>query len=245
MSRAIALLSNYGVFELKRAYRKNLAVGIFIACLLNLAAIGGVMIVNGLKAEVPKPRGIIVLQSATELGQPPYILPEDVPVRIAVPERAMPSVGVPVPVPDEEAPTEVNFVSQDDLRDLIQAQPVIDLEDIGDQEIVLNNVEELLPEPTDFVAYEEMPEIIVKVDPIYPELARRAGLTGEVWVNALIDKDGKVRDVQIVKNSGSDAGFEEAAIEAALKTSWKPAISNGQPIAVWTTYKITFVIRGR
>ena len=81
------------------------------------------------------------------------------------------------------------------------------------------------------------------VKPLYPEMARRAGIEGFVWVNVLLDKKGKVRDVKIKIDSGANAGFEEAAIKAAKQTSWKPAISNGQPVALWVSYKIIFTLR--
>jgi protein TonB len=84
---------------------------------------------------------------------------------------------------------------------------------------------------------------VVSVTPKYPDLAQRANIEGTVWVKALVDKEGKVRDVIIVKNSGANAGFEEAAIDAAKQTVWKPAISNGQPIAVWVTYKVDFKLK--
>ena len=78
---------------------------------------------------------------------------------------------------------------------------------------------------------------------MYPPIAQRAGIQGAVWVKALVDKEGTVRDVVIEKGSDANAGFEEAAIDAAKKTVWKPAIANGQPTAVWVTYKVEFVLR--
>ena len=121
--------------------------------------------------------------------------------------------------------------------------PVMDLDEVGDKDIVIENMDELLPSPDEFVAYEEAPQKIEEITPKYPEMARRAGIEGVVWVNALVDKEGKVRDVIIVKDSGANAGFEEAAIEAAKETTWKPAISNGQPVALWVTYKIVFKLK--
>lgn len=245
MNKAIAILSGYGVLELKRAYRKNMMIGMVTACLLHLALIGGALIISGYDSGDSEPVGNIVLRTVADLGAPPTLSTRDMPVRIVAPERASPSVGVPVPVPDEEAPEEVEVATMDDLANMVSMEPVIELDDVGDQDIVIENLEGLLPSPDEFVPYEEVPEIIENVDPVYPVMAQRAGITGVVWVKALVDKEGKVRDVQIVKDSGANAGFEEAAIEAAMKTLWKPAISNGQPVAVWTTYRIIFKLRDR
>lgn len=240
MSRAIAILSGYGALELKRAYRKNMIIGTITACLLNLAVIGAVVIFGQGNKNLPVDDGPIKIHGPIELGDPPPIGPRDNKVKVAILNRQDPSVGVPVPVPDDEAPEDVEVATMDDLASMATLEPLIDLDQVGDREIVIENIDDLLPSPDEFVAYEEMPEIIENVSPVYPPMAQKAGITGVVWVKALIDKDGKVRNVIIVKGSGAQAGFEEAAVEAAYKTVWKPAISNGQPVAVWTTYRIFF-----
>lgn len=91
---------------------------------------------------------------------------------------------------------------------------------------------------------EEPPQIIKLIEPIYPKKARKTGLTGVVWLKVLVGEWGYVSEVEILKDSGAkDAGFEEAAINAAYKTRWKPAIVDGKTIAVWIAYKITFDFR--
>ena len=242
MSRALSLLAGYGAFELKRAYRKNITIGILVACGLHLFIIGGIVLVNKLASKPPEAVGTIVLKSAADLGAPPTLSAKDIPIPVATVQRTLPSVGVPTPVPDEEAPEEVEVATQDQLAAMAAPEPVVDLDEMGNKDIVIENMDELLPAPDEFVAYEEAPEKIVDVKATYPEMARRAGIEGVVWVNALVDREGKVRDVRILKDSGANAGFEDAAIEAAKKTVWKPAISNGQPVAVWISYRIVFTL---
>jgi len=244
MSNSLSILASYGAFELKQAYRKNLTIGILVASALHLIIIGGVVLITHLTSAPPVAAGRIVLQSTADLGAPPTLSAQEIPIPVQAIQRQQPTVGVPTPVPDEEAPEEDDFVTMDDLAAMAAPAPVVDLDDMGDQEIVIENMDDLLPAPDEFVAYEEAPEKIEDIRPQYPEMARRAGIEGVVWVNALVDKEGKVRDVQILKNSGANAGFEEAAIEAAKQTVWKPAISNGQPVALWVSYKIVFTLRG-
>jgi TonB family protein len=71
-------------------------------------------------------------------------------------------------------------------------------------------------------------------------MAVKAQIEGVVKVKVLVDKAGNVRDAMVVKASGANAGFEEAALEAAKKGKWKPAIQNKQPVAVWVSYDIKF-----
>lgn len=96
-----------------------------------------------------------------------------------------------------------------------------------------------LPE---FVKVEIMPEMIVQAKPEYPEVAKEAGIECELYVKALIDKEGKVRKASIIKCTVEDQGFEEAAIKAALSTKFKPAIFEEKPVAIWVTYKVVFAL---
>ena len=98
-------------------------------------------------------------------------------------------------------------------------------------------------EPTYFIAVEEMPEPIgglraIQEKIIYPEIARRAGVEGKVYVLAFIDESGTVTKAEVTKGIGM--GCDEAAIDAVLKTKFKPGMQRGKPIKVQVTVPITF-----
>jgi len=102
---------------------------------------------------------------------------------------------------------------------------------------------ELQNEPTYFVAVEEMPEPIgglqaIQEKIIYPEIARRAGVEGKVYVLAFIDESGTVTRAEVTKGIGM--GCDEAAIDAVLKTKFKPGMQRGKPIKVQVTVPISF-----
>lgn len=239
---ARSLLS--GSLELKQVYQKNMVLGFGISAAAHLLIMGIVLLVMSLAAETHIDAPEIVIKSKADLIVPPSLSKQREQVKVATPQREIrPSVGVPEPVPDEEAPEEVEIATQDELAEMAPAAPIQDLDDIGIDVDVDNILDELLPTPDEFVPFEEAPVQVVTVTPEYPPLAQRAGVEGSVWIKALVDKEGNVRDVIIVKDSGANAGFEEAAIDAAKQTVWKPAIANGQPIAVWITYKIDFKLR--
>ncbi len=63
-----------------------------------------------------------------------------------------------------------------------------------------------------------------------------------VWLNVLVDYEGKVREARIAKSSRSKMGFDEYAVTAALKNVFRPAIRNDRPVVVWITYPLTFRI---
>ena len=153
-----------------------------------------------------------------------------------------PEVGELVAVPDSEAPEEVALLTQNQLGAMV---PEIPIDEDGSYPVynVEKIIDKLLPDRGEFVPYDEPPVPVNSIQPVYPRLERRAGIEGDIWLQVMIDKEGKVRDVVVAKGSSDNEGFKQAAIEAAWKTVWKPAISNGQPVAVWITYKISFRLK--
>jgi protein TonB len=105
------------------------------------------------------------------------------------------------------------------------------------QQIVVAPSEDELPKFGDYVYVEELPEAITKVNPVYPDLAREAGVDGLVMVQALVGKDGKVKDVRVVK---SIPMLDESAKAAVRQWVFKPALSNNKPVAVWVGVPVKF-----
>jgi protein TonB len=232
--------SPYGAYELKSTYQKNMFIGILLGALLHLIVIGGFLWYTH-EPEAEATTRTVVVKSLTDLAPPPQLQKLPPQAAYQVPEVAPPSVGIPEAVPDEEAPENVNVATQEELK-VLAAPPVEKVEEAPVDEIIIENTEELLPKPDEFVPVEQQPQVVKAVKPEYPEMARRVGLEGKVWVKALVDKSGKVRDVIIAKGSGVDAGFEDAAIKAAYGYIYTPAIANGQPVAIWVLYPVTFTL---
>ncbi len=92
--------------------------------------------------------------------------------------------------------------------------------------------------PPDFVPFEKAPAVIKRVDPLYPELARKAGMEGRVIVKVWIDRKGKVKDVVILK--GATEVLNEAAIKAAKQWEFTPAMMKHGPVDVWSTLTFNF-----
>ncbi|NOX88921.1 MAG: energy transducer TonB [Calditrichaeota bacterium] len=98
---------------------------------------------------------------------------------------------------------------------------------IEDTEVTMGPSDNLPPPPPpeeeeiyEFFAVSEKPVLLHKEKPIYPELARKAGIEGTVVVTVTIGKDGKVEDAKIYK---SIPMLDEAALRAAKKCTFKPA----------------------
>jgi periplasmic protein TonB len=73
----------------------------------------------------------------------------------------------------------------------------------------------------------------------YPKQARRMGVEGKVFVQFVVDKDGSLSEIKVIKGIG--AGCDEEAVRA-LKESpkWKPGKQRGRPVKVRMSLPISF-----
>jgi protein TonB len=85
------------------------------------------------------------------------------------------------------------------------------------------------------------PELVTRVQPVYPEIARKARVQGVVIVEAIIDKLGNVTDARVLR--GLPMGVSEAATAAIQKWKYKPATLNGRPVSVYLTVTVTFTLQ--
>jgi TonB family protein len=94
-----------------------------------------------------------------------------------------------------------------------------------------------------FVSVDEMPEPIGGVAAIqknikYPELARRAGIEGKVYILAYINENGNVTKTAVLKGIGG--GCDEAAMNAIKKVKFIPGKQAGKPVNVQVSVPVIF-----
>ena len=82
-----------------------------------------------------------------------------------------------------------------------------------------------------------------KLDPEYPELARRARLEGNVILQAIVYKNGTVGEIEVLRCSRPNVGFETAAVEAVRAWRYQAATQNGQPVDVYFTVIVQFELQ--
>jgi protein TonB len=63
----------------------------------------------------------------------------------------------------------------------------------------------------------------------YPASARRMGIEGQVFVSFVIDKEGKISDIQVVKGISADCDKEAVRVVSSMP-NWKPGKQNGRPV---------------
>jgi protein TonB len=98
------------------------------------------------------------------------------------------------------------------------------------------------PGEDDFIIIDTPAQMIQETTPVYPDSAIAKKIEGTVWIRALVDKTGKVVEAKVIRCTTKNCGFELAALEAAKKCVYTPAMQNGKPVAVWVAYKVQFAL---
>jgi protein TonB len=80
--------------------------------------------------------------------------------------------------------------------------------------------------------------ILSKVQPTYPPLAKVMHLSGVVVLHAIITKDGTIDSLRV--SSATNPIFEMAALSAVRQWVYKPYLLNGEPTMVDTTITVNF-----
>ncbi len=78
--------------------------------------------------------------------------------------------------------------------------------------------------------------------PPYPIDAKKAGVSGRVELEALIDTDGTVKDLRVV--TGPEL-LQQAALDTARTWRYRPYLLNGEPVEVRTIINVIFTLGGR
>ncbi len=222
------------------------ALGVFLLLLLFYVAL---QILLPTQTQMARTAPVVRIR-LSELPPPPSLSQEIAPppTQAAAVEQPAVRVGVPIPVPDVLVPPEVqSFATLEELKRSPSEAALGGGTGGGTVQVIPENTRVEVPkepDPYEFVAVEREPsldmnELRRRLE--YPELARRAGIQGKVYVRVLVGTDGKPKRY-IIEHSDNEL-LTEAAVKAVMSMTFTPAIQNGQPIAVWVSIPIDFRLR--
>jgi protein TonB len=106
-------------------------------------------------------------------------------------------------------------------------------------EIVKRPVVPSVPQRVPVTSTIEAAKLISRVQPAYPALAIQARIQGNVVLHAIIGRDGRVSELQVL--SGHPL-LVSAAVEAVRQWRYSPTLLNGQAVEVETTITVSFVL---
>jgi protein TonB len=81
--------------------------------------------------------------------------------------------------------------------------------------------------------------LIKKVAPVYPPLAKQARIQGHVLLSAVISNEGTIQDLKV--NSGHPL-LVQSAMDAVRQWQYKPTMLNGEPVEVSTEIDVNFTL---
>ncbi len=205
-------------------------------------SLAGAVAVHALVLPIPVPTSAV--QAAVE--PPARAVFEIVDRKLSLPDPPTPveppvrprEAAVTIPVPEIDAPEPLPSETPLPIAD----PAVEDLDGAVFTRIPDGPPPAPTPVPEDGPVYVggdvEPPEALHAPPPRYPELAQRLGRDGLVVVQAVIDRQGRVRDVRVLR--GAPYGMTEEAVEAVRGWRFRPARRGGEPVAVYYQLTVRF-----
>ncbi len=230
-------MMNIGTLELRTIYQRYMTEGLVIAGLFHFAVLGSFQMYSTFfDAEIvkfpKKPDDGIIIDHLRVWFNRPQPIPN-----VSITKPLQPDVGIPIPIPDLEINPEKTIATQTQMNETIGTEIGVEggTGTIISEGTTIGN-EEVPPEP--FVVVEKLPVPITHPAPSFPEIARRAGVEGTVFIKMWVTKEGKVKTVEVLKSTSNI--FDQAAIDAAMLWTFTPAIMNNGPVSVWVTVPFKF-----
>lgn len=148
-----------------------------------------------------------------------------------IPQKKKKRVPIPDPTPDEPEPIRIE-----------DEQPLIDLPDTDLVWDIPEGPPPAEPEGPMIVAGDVVaPVRLHDPPPVYTEMARKARIQGVVIVQAIIDTEGNVTNVKVLK--GLPMGLDTSAVNAVKSWRFKPATLGGRPVTVYYNLTVNFQIQ--
>ncbi len=190
-----------------------------------------------IEAHRPVPDAPMVRITYSQLGAPPSLSSSTVEqVKVPSAVAAAPTMGVPKPVADDKAVDEAAY-TQSELGAMSAGLATAEGAS-GTSSLVVEDI----PDRQAYIAVDKVPEMIKAGSAVYPEIVKKAGIEGKVYLQLLIDFDGHVKMAVVAKSSGNTA-LDEAAVGAGKECIFTPALApGGKAVRVWVMWPVTFKI---
>lgn len=224
--------------DIRRQYRLHLQLGAALALLVVLGAFS---------LPATPPAELVDVERSPH--DPITILSPQ--TRITLPPPPPPAPPPPIEV-ENEAPIENEIVGTFDPGDLSSLLPPRPPAPPAPPPVPVPDA--LPPPPVDPIGDTEEIHFGVEIEPVliggieglqrrvtYPEAARRVGQEGTVYVGFVVERDGSVTDVTVLRSPGTL--LSEAAVEAVRASRFEPGIQQGRAVRVRYTVPVRFVLR--
>lgn len=161
-----------------------------------------------------------------------------------------PSATPPPPPPPPPAPTQVIEIV-DDEEEVVETETVeMEVQENTEVQAPVQREEEVVEEQI-FTIVEDMPaypggELEMRKylgkSIKYPQMAQDAGIQGTVFLTFEVDKDGKIKDVKVLRGIGGGCDEEAIRVVKAMP-QWSPGKQRGKPVRVQFNLPVKFTLR--
>jgi protein TonB len=158
----------------------------------------------------------------------------------------------PPPPPPPQKVIQINIV-EDDVE--VEEDLLIDVEADENTEIEeyipIEVDEEIVEEAPIFTVVESMPEFKGGMAKLYtylgnnikyPVMAKESGIQGKVYVTFVVERDGSITDVRVLRGIGGGCDEEAIRVVAGMP-SWKPGKQRGKPVRVQYNLPVRFTLQ--
>ncbi|MEM6792879.1 MAG: TonB family protein [Acidobacteriota bacterium] len=183
---------------------------------------------------VGKPGKVFVMQQA-RFKKPPARAEKPQ----QIPKKKAKKIPIPDPTPDEPEPLEVLVeVDLPDLEPTDVDEVIFGIPDGPDKGTGLTGGGTFEGTALQIGNGVPKPVAIFQPQPPFTEEARQARIQGMVIITGIVDEQGDVKNLRVVK--GLPLGLDKSAIETIATWKYKPAVFEGRPVAVHFTFTVGF-----
>lgn len=241
----------YGAYELRKLYPRNAFLGIVLSIVLFSLSVSAPLIYKLISEAIPEEK-IVKVDQTNVLEEPPPVdknQPAPPPPPPPPPLKSTIKFTPPVIKPDEEVPDEPP-PTQEKLQEVDAGTKTV--EGDPDAEVDLSGLDgsgEVIEEQEQaFVAVEQMPEFpggeqalinYIAKNTKYPAIARENNIEGRVFISFVVEKDGSISNVDVIRGIGGGCDEEAKRVIKSLP-SFAPGKQNGRAVRVQYNVPVNF-----
>jgi len=172
-----------------------------------------------------------------------------------VPEEIIPITEQkvkPPPPPPPKKVIQINVVEDDvEVEEDVTIDVEADEETIVEEYVPIEVEEEVVEEAPIFTVVESMPEFKGGMPELYkylgnnikyPVMAKESGIQGKVYVTFVVERDGSITDVRVLRGIGG--GCDEEAVRVVQgMPNWTPGKQRGKPVRVQYNLPVRFTLQ--
>ncbi len=171
-----------------------------------------------------------------------------------IPITRQEEIKTPPPAPPQVKVSDVLNIVKNDVK--VNDDLDFNTEDDPSQAVKITNYnddeEQAVPEEQVFFIVEDMPSFqgkgqdgfrnYIAQNLHYPEIAQENGIQGKVFVSFVVEADGRVTNVKVVR--GVDPALDKEAVRVVSSSpKWSPGKQRGKPVRVSFTFPIIFQLQ--